>query len=297
MRPLASAALIALAAVFASTAWAAPNPNSVLAKVNGIEITEGELAFAEAEIGQELAGVAPENRRRVLVEYLTEAHLMADAAEKAQLGSGGDFEARMKYYRLRALRDAFFEKKVRDAVTADAAKALYDERVKSIPVQQEIRARHILVKTEDEAKNLAKEVAGGADFGELAKKHSQDQGGEGGGDLGYFTRGQMVKQFEDAAFGLESGKVSAPVQTEYGWHLIKIEDKRDRKPPSFEEVKDQIVQSLVQAKLQTSVRDMRGAAKIEFVDADLKKAVEAEAAAAAAAKEAKPAEAGKPEKK
>ena len=287
MRPIASAALLAVAVAFASPAWAAPNPNSVLATVNGIEITDSELVFAEAEIGQELAGVAPENRRRVLVEYLTEAHLMAEAAEKAQLGAGPDFDARMKYYRLRALRDAYFEKKVRDAVTAEAAKTLYDDRVKGVPVQQEIRARHILVKTEDEAKNLAKEIAGGADFGEMAKKHSQDQGGEGGGDLGYFTRGQMVKQFDEAVFALDAGKVSAPVQTEYGWHLIKVEDKRDRKPPSFEEVKDQITASLVQAKLQSTVRDMRGSAKIEIVDPDLKKLVEAEAAAAAAAKAGK----------
>jgi peptidyl-prolyl cis-trans isomerase C len=287
VRPLASAALLVAAVAFATPVRAAPEPNSVVAKVNGIDIPESELAFAEAEIGQELAGVAPENRRRVLVEYLTEAHLMAEAAEKAQLGTGADFDARMKYYRLRALRDAYFEKKVRDAVTAEAAKSLYDDRVKNIPVQQEIRVRHILVKTEDEAKKLAKELDGGADFSELAKKHSQDQGGQGGGDLGYFTRGQMVKPFEEAAFALEKGKVSAPVQTEYGWHLIKVEDKRDRKPPTFEEVKDQIIASLVQSKLQSTVRDMRGAAKIEIVDPELKKMIEAEAAAAAAAKAGK----------
>jgi peptidyl-prolyl cis-trans isomerase C len=286
-------ALLAMAVAFAAPAWAAPDPNTVVAKVNGIDITESELAFAEAEIGRELAGVAPGNRRRVLVEYLTEAHLMAEAAKKAQLGTGADFDARMKYYRLRALRDAYFEKKVRDAVTTEAAKTLYNDRVKNIPVRKEIRARHILVKTEDEAKKLAKELAGGADFAELAKKHSQDQGGRAGGDLGYFTRGQMVKPFEEAAFALEKGKVSAPVKTEYGWHLIKIEDKRDRKPPSFEEVKDQIVASLVQSKLQSTVREMRGTAKIEIVDAELKKMIEAEAAAAAAAKAGKDGKDGK----
>lgn len=278
MKPIVSAALLIAAVAFVTPAWAAPN--TVIAKVNGIEITEGELVFAEAEIGSELAGVPPENRRRVLVEYLTEAHLMADAGDKGQLGAGPDFEARMKYYRLRALRDSYFEKKVRESITADAAKTLYEDRVKSIPVQQEVRARHILVKTEDEAKKIAKDMEGGADFAEMAKKHSQDEGGEGGGDLGYFTAGQMVKPFEEIAFATEKGKVSAPVQTKYGWHLIKVEDKRDRKPPSFEEVKDQIMASLVQAKLQSTVREMRGAAKIEIVDPELKKAIEAEAAAA-----------------
>jgi len=134
------------------------------------------------------------------------------------------------------------------------------------------------VKTEDEAKKISKEIAGGADFAESAKKYSQDSGAEGGGDLGYFSRGQMVKPFEDAAFGLEKGKVSNPVQSEFGWHLIKVEDKRDRQPPAFEEVKDQITASLIQQKLQATVQEMRESAKIEIVDPDVKKAMDAEAA-------------------
>jgi peptidyl-prolyl cis-trans isomerase C len=284
VKPITSAALIAVAVFFANPAWAAPD--TVVANVNGTPITEAELTLAESEIGQELAGVPTENRRRVLVEYLTEAHLMAAAAEKEKLGTGAEFDERIKYYRLRALRDTYFEKKVRDSVTAEAAKTIYDDKVKGIPVQQEVRARHILVKTEDEAKNIAKEIAGGADFGEMAKKHSQDQGGEGGGDLGYFTRGQMVKAFEEAAFALEKGKVSAPVQSEFGWHLIKVEDKRDRKPPAFEEVQDQIKAELVRAKLQSTVAEMRTTAKIEMVDPELKKAIEKEATAAAAAEKA-----------
>lgn len=280
-----AATMLGAMAVYAQTA--AP-----IAKVNGLEITPDELRFAEAEIGSELAGVPSESRRRVLVEYLIEAHLMAQAAEKAQLASGPSFDSRMKYYRMRALRDAFFETKVRDNVGEEAAKTLYEDRVKSIPVQQEVRARHILVKTEDEAKKLAKDIAGGADFAELAKKHSQDAGGEGGGDLGYFTRGQMVKSFDEAVFVLEKGKVSAPVQTEFGWHLIKVEDKRDRQPPAFEEVKDQITASLIQAKLQSTVQEMRGAAKIEILDPEVKKAIAAEGEPAAA-----PDQAPKPEEK
>jgi peptidyl-prolyl cis-trans isomerase C len=268
------------ALLLAATSFGAPQvfaeANPVVAKVNGQEITQAELRFAEAEIGSELAGVPPESRRRVLIEYLIEAHLMAQAAEKAQLASGADFDARMKYYRMRALRDSYFENKVRDEVGETQAKALYDDRIKTIPTQQEIRARHILVKTEDEAKKLAKDVSGGADFAELAKKHSLDSGGEGGGDLGYFTRGQMVKAFDDAVFAMDKGKVSNPVQTEFGWHLIKVEDKRDRQPPSFDEVKSQIVASLMQAKLQSTVQEMRGAAKIEIVDPEVKKAMETE---------------------
>ncbi|MEJ2124877.1 MAG: peptidylprolyl isomerase [Alphaproteobacteria bacterium] len=262
-------------------------PDTVVAKVNGTPITEAEMTYAEAEIGQELAGVPKENRRRVLVEYLTEAHLMATAAEKAKLDKGDDFADRMKYHKLRALRDAYFEKKIREAVTEKEAKAIYDEKVKSLPVQKEVRARHILVKTEEEAKKIAKEIKGGADFGKMAQKHSKDHGGQGGGDLGYFTRGQMVKEFEEAAFKLAKGKISDPVKTDFGWHLIKVEDKRDRKPPTFKEVESQIKASLVQSKLQTSVMEMRKSAKIEMVDADLKKAIEKEKAQRAAFEKAK----------
>ena len=273
----APAALFLAAAIFAAPAWAAPETE--VAKVNGQAITEAELTFAEAEIGSELAGVPPESRRRVLTEYLIEAHLMADSAEKAKLDEGPAFEGRMKYYRLRALRDAYFEKQIRDSVPEAEAKTLYDERVKGMPAQEEVRARHILVKTEDEAKKVAAELTGGADFAEAAKKYSQDRGGQGGGDLGYFSRGQMVKAFDDAAFTLEKGKLSEPVQSEFGWHIIKVEDKRNRQPPAFEEVKEQITASLVQNKLQATVLDLRKNGKIEILDAEIKKAIEAEAAA------------------
>lgn len=282
MKHTLSIAVLAAAAALGAWTVSAAEPNTPVAKVNGQDITHGELKFAEAEIGSELAGVPAENRRRVLVEYLIEAHLMAQLAEKAQLGTSPDFESRMKYYRMRALRDAFFENKVRDSIGEAQAKTLYEERVKTIPAQPEVRARHILVKTEDEAKKIAKEISGGADFAESAKKYSQDSGGEGGGDLGYFTRGQMVKVFEEAAFGLEKGKVSPPVQSEFGWHIIKVEDKRERLPLAFEEVREQITASLIQAKLQSTVQEMREQAKIEIVDPDVKKAMDAEAAAGAA---------------
>lgn len=277
MKRTAIAALVLAGIAYSAPSWAAPE--TVVATINGHDITESEIGFAEAEIGSELTGVPNENRRRVLVEYLIEAHLMADAAEKADLAKGDAFEQRMKYYRLRALRDAYFEKKIRDAVPESEAKSVYEERVKSIPPQEEVRARHILVKTEEEAKNIAKELNAGGDFAKLATKHSLDRAGQGGGDLGYFSRGQMVKPFEDAAFSLEKEKISAPVKTEFGWHILKVEDKRKRQPPTFDEVKDQITASLIQTKLQSVVRALRESGKVEFIDAELKKAAEAEAAA------------------
>ncbi len=273
-----SCGAIALSLAFCAQFAYAAGP---VARVNGSDITEAEIAFAEAEVGAEIAGLPAEARRRVLLEYLVEAHLFADAAAKNQLGSGKEFEERLAYYKLRALRDTFYEKRVREAVTEAAAKAAYDEQIAKIAPEPELRARHILVKSEAEAKELIKQLKAGGDFFELAKKNSTGPSANSGGDLGYFSRGQMVKPFEDAAFALKPGEVSAPVQTEFGWHVIKVEDKRNHPVPAFDEVKDQLLASLVQNQLKTVVQGLRGTAKVEVVDPELKKAIEEDARAAA----------------
>ena len=275
MRLATIAAGLLMAASLAAPAWSASE--TVVAKVNGHDITEGELKFAEAEFGSELAGVPTENRRRVLLDYLIETRLVADAAEKAKLADSKDFEARMKYHRIRALRDAYIESQIQDAVKDKEARAIYDEKVKNLAPQEEVRARHILVKSEDEAKKVSEELRAGKDFDEVAKSHSQGKDGESG-DLGYFSRGQMVKPFEDAAFALEKGKISDPVQTEYGWHVLKVEDKRNREPPSFDEVKDQITTSLINTKLQSTIQDLRQNGKIDVIDPEIKKAMESDSA-------------------
>ncbi len=262
LKTLRSGAIVLLLAFSAHFALAA----GPVARVNGSEITEAEIAFAEAEVGAEIAGLPLEARRRVLLEYLVEAHLFAEAAAKNQLGSGKEFEERLAYYTLRALRDAFYEKKIREAVTEAQAKAAYNEQIAKIAPELEVRARHILVKTEQEAKDLVKQLKAGADFIELAKKNSTGPSADAGGDLGYFSRGQMVKPFEDAAFALKPGEVSGPVQTEFGWHVIKVEDKRNHPVPPFDEVKDQLIASLVQNQLKTVVQGLRSAAKVEVVD-------------------------------
>ena len=247
-----------------------------VAKVNGADITSAELAFAEAEVGAEIAGLPPESRRRVLVEYLIEAHLFADEASKDNLTAGKEFQDRLAYYKLRAMRDAFYEKKVRGGVSEAQARAAYDEQVGKLKPEPEVHARHILVKTEEEAKDIVKQLRAGADFNELAKKSSDGGSAHSGGDLGYFSRGQMVKSFEDAAFALEPGQISDPIKSEFGWHVIKVEDKRNKPAPSFEEVKDQISASLVQAQLKDTVQKLRASAKVEVLDPELKKAMDDE---------------------
>ncbi len=262
-------------ALGAQLAYAAP-----VARVNGADITDAELAFAEAEVGAEIAGLPPESRRRVLVEYLVEAHLFAEEANKGQLTSGKDYEDRLAYYKLRAMRDAFYEKKVRGGVSDAQARATYDEQIGKLKPEPEVHARHILVKTEEEAKDLVKQLKAGADFNELAKKSSDGPSSHTGGDLGYFAHGQMVKTFEDAAFALEPGQISDPIKSEFGWHVIKVEDKRNRPVPSFEEVKDQITASLIQAQLKDTVQKLRSSATVDILDPELKKAMDEDAKAA-----------------
>jgi len=252
--------------------------DKVVATVNGHAISEADLALAEAEIGNELGNMPAGTKRRVLVEFMIENQLFAEAAEAEKLGSGPDFDKRMSFWRQRALRDAYFDKAVKANIGEEAARAIYEDKVKQLKPEDEVQARHILVGSEEEAKKLAERVGAGEDFAKLAKENSGDAGSkEQGGMLGFFGRGQMVPQFEEAAFALEKGAVSKPVQSQFGWHVIKVEDRRQKPPPPFEEVKDRLIGSMAQSKAQNIATELRGKAKIDYVDPEIKKMAEEDA--------------------
>jgi peptidyl-prolyl cis-trans isomerase C len=228
-------------------------------------------------VGPRLASLAVPERRRVLLQYVIENELMAGAGQKDSLDKSESFPSRAQYHQRRALRDAFFDVKIHDAVTEADAKKIYDEKIVQLKPEQEVHARHILVATEAEAKDVAERLKKGDDFATLAKEKSKDTGAEGG-DLGFFARGQMLKPFEEAAFALDVGQISEPVQTQFGWHIIKVEAKRDQPLPTFDQVKEAIIAQLVQQKAQEVVTGLRDAAKIEVVDAELKKSMDDAAA-------------------
>jgi len=247
----------------------------VVAKVNGQAITEADMRYAENELGGELANLPPEVKRRALAEYLIDNSLFADAAEAAKLSATPEYEQQMGYLKRRVLREIYFNKTLKDTIKDDEAKKIYDERVAKLKPEEEISASHILVDTEDKAKELRAKLAAGGDFAQLAKENSTDTGSKDqGGSLGYFGHGQMVPEFETAAFKLEKGQVSDPVHTNFGWHIIKLDDRRKKEPPSFAAVKDTIMNSLIVRKAQDAASEMRGKAQIEYVDADIKKQVE-----------------------
>jgi peptidyl-prolyl cis-trans isomerase C len=279
-----------LRAVFAAALLVAPLPvlhivtesqaqEKVVAKVNGKTITEADMQLAEAEIGNELGSIPPNARRRVILEYIIENALFADAAEAAKLDKGIAFDERMQYWRRRALREYYFEAELKKSISDADAKNFYDQQVGSAKPQEEVHARHILVESEALAKELRDKIAKGEDFVALAKEHTKDPGSkDSGGDLGYFGRGQMVPVFEETAFKLAKGEVSAPVKSQFGWHIVKVEDRRQRGAPPFDSIKDRLVASMIHRKAQEVANDLRAKAQLEYIDAEIKAQVDSEKA-------------------
>jgi peptidyl-prolyl cis-trans isomerase C len=279
--PIAALALTAAIGLSAIAPTGAPaiaqeSENTIIATVNGQKITERDVKLAEAEIGSDLGNLAADTRRRVLVEYVIETQLMADALDKEKAKTP-NLDRNLAYFKRRAKRETFFENKVKSAVSEAAAKTFFDDRVKGMKPEEEVKARHILVGTEEEARDIKEKLNRGGEFAELAKEHSKDPGTKAnGGLLGFFSRGQMVPQFEEAAFTIEPNEVSEPVQSRFGWHLILVEEKRKKPLPKFDEVKDRILNGMIHQKAQAVAKQLRDGAKIEYLDAGIQKQVEEE---------------------
>jgi peptidyl-prolyl cis-trans isomerase C len=268
-----SALLLCAATIAFVSSPAAAADDPVVARIDGVEIVQSDLDFAASEVGPRLGPYPPSDRKRMLLQYVIENELMAAAAEKDELDDADTFKARVKYHARRALRDAYFDASIADGVSEVEAKKIYDDKMAGMKPEQEVHARHILVVSEDEAKDIAERLKKGEDFAALAKEKSKDTNAEGG-DLGFFTRGQMLKPFEEAVFALDVGDISEPVQTQFGWHIIKVEEKRDQEVPGFDDVKAAIVAQLVQRKAQAVVTGLRDAAKIEIVDPEIKRSMD-----------------------
>jgi peptidyl-prolyl cis-trans isomerase C len=244
----------------------AEDSNPVLAKVNGQEIRQSDVAIAEEELGPSLQQMDPATRKDNLLSFLIDMKIVSKAAEDKKIDNTDEFKKRLAFTRNRLLMDSLLASEGKAATTDDAMKKVYEEASKQITGEQEVHARHILVETEDEAKAIKAELDKGADFAELAKKKSKDPGASDGGDLGFFTKEQMVPEFSAVAFSLEPGKISDPVKSQFGWHIIKVEEKRNRTAPPFDQVKSQI-ETYVTRKAQADyVAKLREAAKIERMD-------------------------------
>jgi peptidyl-prolyl cis-trans isomerase C len=302
---LVSTALVgclAMVLVAGTPVRAADDP--VLAKVNGSEIHQSDMNLAEEELGPSLDKMDPATKQENLLAFLIDMKIVSKAAEDKKVENNEEFKKRLAFARNRLLMDSLLATEGKAATTDEAMKKVYDDAAKQITGEQEVHARHILVETEDKAKEIKAQLDKGADFAELAKKESKDPGASDGGDLGFFTKDQMVPEFSAVAFSLEPGKISDPVKSQFGWHIIKVEEKRNRKAPDFDQVKAQI-ESYVTRKAQADyVAKLREGAKIERMDqaANTPAAVPDAAKAsdskpAETAKDAKPADAAKDTKK
>jgi peptidyl-prolyl cis-trans isomerase C len=277
-RPLVARALAALACVALLTVGApfAPVPyagmaraaeeDAVVARVNSIDIRQSDLAFAEEEIGGNMPTIPPEQKRDYLINYLIDVIVLSQAADKQKLGDKPDVKRRLTFDHNRLLMEALLQDAGKSSLSEEAERKVYDEAVKQVKNEEEVHARHILVPTEDEAKAILAQLKGGADFAALAKEKSKDPGAAEGGDLGYFTKEQMVPEFAEVAFKLGKGQLSDPVKTQFGWHVIKVEDKRIRPTPTFEQVKPQIENYVAHRAQAELVENLRKSATVERLD-------------------------------
>src|SRR6267142_2005409 len=188
----------------------AQEANPVLAKVNGADIRQSDVALAEEELGPSLAQMDPATKKDCVLSFLIDMKIVAKAAEDKKVENNEDFKKRLAFTRSRLLMDSLLASEGKAATTDDAMKKVYEDASKQITGEQEVHARHILVETEGDAKAIAEELKKGA-------------------DLGFFTKDQMVPEFSTVAFALEPGKISDPVKSQFGWHIIMVEEKRSRK--------------------------------------------------------------------
>ncbi len=256
LRSLAAAALMGLVSVVPASA-------KVLATVNGTDITDDDVRIAMGDLGPALpAQLQGAQRDTYVLDYLIDLKLAAQQASQQKLADGPDFAKKLAYYHDKVLMETLLGNIAKAAVTPEAEKKVYDDAAKAQPPETEIHARHILVPTEEEAKAALARVKKGEDFAKVADEVSKDPGSQGG-DLGWFTKDKMVPEFAAAAFKMEPGQISDPVKSEFGWHVIKVEGKREKAFPPFDQVKDQVSRYVAQKAQSDDIAKLRETAKIE----------------------------------
>ncbi|MPZ39002.1 MAG: peptidylprolyl isomerase [Rhizobiales bacterium] len=282
---IAALAIIVLPAMMAcSEQSSAPKSSSsstsdpVVARVNGMDIRESDLTMAEDDLGAELQQLPPDKRREQLISYVTDVMLAAQAAEARKLQDTDAFKQREAFLRRKLLMGLLLQDQARSGVKEEALRKVYDEQIKPMGAAEEVRARHILFRADpkDEkaqadaqarAQAALERIKKGDDFATVASELTEDPSGkENGGDLDYFTKDQMVPEFANIAFQMHPGQVSNPIRTNFGWHIIKLEDRRNRPVPEFDKVRPQIETFLVRRGQTELIGQLREKAKIERLD-------------------------------
>ncbi|GHE65154.1 hypothetical protein GCM10019059_26080 [Camelimonas fluminis] len=248
----------------AAPAAAAIPDDTVLARVDGAPITQRDVRLAMEDLADRLPRVSEENRQDYVLSYLIDLQLGSRAAVAEKLDTTPEFERKAAYNRNKLLLDELLAHEAHKAVTAEAAQKTYQQTLRDLKPEEEVRARHILVDSEANAKAAIARLKAGEDFARVAAELSTDPGAaKSGGELGWFTRDRMAPEFSEAAFRLKPGEISAPVKTQFGWHVIQLEERRTRPAPSFDEVKPEVEAYLARKAQQDLVLNLRSKAKIE----------------------------------
>lgn len=256
---------MAFGAVSVSAVAVAASADAVVAVVNGKEIKRSDVVTLQQSMPQ-LRQVPLEMVYDQILEHLINSQLLVAEARKAKVQDDPKVKERLQQMENQLLQQAYLQQKVEPQLTEEALKKRYDEMVKNAPAKEEVHARHILLASEDEAKKAIADIQGGKGFEEVAKEKSTGPSAETGGDLGYFSKDEMVPEFAEAAFAMKPGDISKePVKTQFGWHVIKVEDRRTGEPPAYDEVKEELKEQVGDELIQKVVQDLRAKADVKVI--------------------------------
>ncbi len=258
---LAGAALFALTAT-AQAQDELPSIETVVATVNGTDITLGHMIALRARLPEQYAQLPDEALFEAVREQLVQqAALAAQVTDRPRA-----IDLAVENEERALLANVALEDDLAAALTEEALKTAYESQYLQGETPREYNASHILVETEEEAAEIVDEIEGGADFAELARTRSTGPSGPNGGELGWFGKGMMVPEFETAVESLEKESISAPVQTQFGWHVIRLNDVRDKEPPRFEAVANELATAIRQSVVAAAIEDATGAVEVELKD-------------------------------
>lgn len=241
----------------------------VVATVNGTEILQSDVAVAFERLPDRFRQVPVSTLFTQIVQQLVDGQLIVEAANKANLREDPEVQAQIEEFARVAIQQTYMNRLIAEGLEEEDLRKAYDETIANTEGPLEVRASHILLESEEDGYDVIKALGGGADFGDLARERSKGPSATRGGDLGYFTRSAMVQPFSSAAFAIEPGEVGPdPVQSEHGWHVIKVFDKRRQPAPGFEEARPVLEQQLTRELIAAHMTGLRDKAEITLFNLD-----------------------------
>jgi peptidyl-prolyl cis-trans isomerase C len=261
---LAVALLAAPVAATAQVQLVAPGSDPVVARVDGAEIRFSDVAAAAQRLPEQFRDMPPQILFPLLIDQMISEAVLTQAARKAGLQDTPEVRRQMARIEDQVIQQALIGREIAEKVTEQSLRARYQREIADRPAEAEVRARHILVQTESEARAIIAALAGGADFAATAREKSRGPGAAEGGDLGFFKKEDMPEALAEAAFALEPGQVAPnPVRTQFGWHVVKVEERREQPRPSFEEAEPALRRAASEEVVEALVERLRSQARIE----------------------------------